>query len=553
MILHLFFCCKYLQSMLNCRLRVSFEAETRIGGVFLADSIVTAEAADVSCAEEYRNYVHENRRYVPRKEVVAYILFDVAQTFNINKYTERFNLDVFHLNLSRVATVDFFGGIWDAINDPLIGAIVDRTRTRWGKFKPYLVALAFPATIGTCLFWLLPVFFPSADEMDIGKYIAYFALSLIRETSGTFRDISRTGMLSTISPHPVERTRLITMAQLLSLGDQIPELVMTLLIDAVNKNVIDVKMRSIYVSIGCGAAVVSGALAFYFSTVAKERIIQSVEKPNLLQSVKSIARNKPILLITLSEFLSAFSLKTNMTNYYVDVLGSASLYMVVGIPGGFVSTPSYAWVPWFKRKFATRTLWILGSVTGDALMFLVFLFGSIGGKVHGMYKRTLPMVIAIMIQETLFMSVYGIRKVIPQEMFNEAMDYCEWKNGYRTEAMTGVAKGLAGKLVDTFGKTIRSLLLVQIGYQQNVGHLNQSDSTKYYIFAMATALPFATSLLGMIPKFFYDLSGAKRDTMYAELLQRRAEASEHASCGDAEAMKRLAAQQMSIADLDQKL
>ncbi|MDR1630330.1 MAG: MFS transporter [Oscillospiraceae bacterium] len=519
----------------------------------MADTVVTAEAAATTCAEEYRNYVHEDRRYVPRKEVVAYIIYDVAQSFNINKYTERFNLDVLHVSLFLIPIVDFWGGIWDAVNDTIIGALVDRTRTRWGKFKPYLLTLAIPIALGTCMFWFLPILFPNAPEDSVPKFIAYFALALIRETAGTFQDISRTGMLSTISPHPIERTRLITMAQLLSFGDQLPELTMTLMIDMVNKNVINIPMRSVYLIIGCGSAIVAGLMSLYFAAVAKERVIQSVEKPNIKQSIMSIARNKPILLITLSEFLSAFSLSTGMTNYYVDVLGSASLYMVVGIPGGFVSTPSYAWVPWFRRKFATRTLWILGSITGDALMFLVFLFGSIGGRVNGLYKRVGPMIGAIMIQETLFMSVFGIRKVIPQEMFNEAMDYCEWKNGYRTEAMTGVAKGLARKFVDTFGKTIRSLLMIKIGYQQSAGHLNQSDDTKYYLFAMATALPFVTSLLGVIPKLFYDLSGAKRDTMYAELLQRRAEASVQASGGDAESMKLLAAQQMSVAEQDKKL
>ncbi len=73
-------------------------------------------------------------------------------------------------------------------------------------------------------------------------------------------------------------------------------------------------------------------------------------------------------------------------------------------------------------------------------MVMVFLFGSIGGRTNGLYKRRLPMIIAIMIQETLFMFVYGVRRVIPTEMYNEAMDYCEWKNGYRTEGMTGVAE-----------------------------------------------------------------------------------------------------------------
>ena len=79
------------------------------------------------------------------------------------------------------------------------------------------------------------------------------------------------------------------------------------------------------------------------------------------------------------------------------------------------------------------------------------------------------MIAAIMTQETLFTMVFGIRRVIPQEMYNEAMDYCEWKNGFRTEGMTSVARGLASKLVGVFGSTLRSLLMKSFGYRQGAG------------------------------------------------------------------------------------
>lgn len=496
----------------------------------LSDAVVNTTETVISAEEANRNYVYENRRYVGRKEFIAYIMFDFAQNFTINKYNERFIFDVVRIDFNFQALVNFIGGIWDVVNDTFIGAIVDRTRTRWGKFKPYLVALAIPGTIGSLLYWLLPIFFPNTAENDLVKFITYFALAVTRETIETFRGISVTGMLATISPHPVERTRLITMAHLLSIGDNVPEVLMSLLIDGINNGILkNLSMKNLYVAMGCFTTLVSGSFAFYFSLVAKERIIQSQKGPSVLEGIKSILNNKPILLITLAEFLGSFSINTGMTNYYIDVLGSSSIYMIVGIPGGFVSTPSFAWVPWFRRHFSTKTLWLLGSSTGDFLMALVFLFGSIGGIKNGLYKRRLPMIIAIMIQETLFMFVYGIRKVIPKEMYNEAMDYCEWKNGYRTEGMTSVARGLATKLVHTVGATIRSFLMKQIGYVQGAGHLKQSDKTKYYLFAMSTVIPFVTGILGIIPKLFYDLDGEKRERMYMDLLQRRDEKVREAS------------------------
>ena len=97
----------------------------------------------------------------------------------------------------------------------------------------------------------------------------------------------------------------------------------------------------------------------------------------------------------------------------------------------------------------------------------------------------------------------------------------EWKNGYRTEGMTGVAKDLARKLVGTVGASIKAFLLSKIGYVEGAGYGNQSARTEYMLFAMCTLLPTVTSVFGLIPKFFYDLSGEKRERMYRELMERR--------------------------------
>jgi Na+/melibiose symporter-like transporter len=274
--------------------------------------------------------------------------------------------------------------------------------------------------------------------------------------------------------------------------------------------------------------------------------MQSIERPSILGGIKSILNNKPILLMTLSDFLSSFSISSGISNYYIDVLGTASISLIVGIPGVFISTPSFAWVPWFRKHFSTKVLWLLGSYTGDFLMMLVFFFGSIGGKKNGLYKRKGPMIGAIMLQESLFMLVWGIRKVIPVEMYNEAMDYCEWKNGYRTEGMTSVARGLASKLVAVAGSALQSVLMKSFGYVQGAGYLKQSDSTKYFLFAMSTVIPFLTGSLGIVPKLFYDLAGKKRDDMYLDLFERRAQVSKDVSGGDGEGLARAAETQNNV-------
>ncbi len=511
----------------------------------MMDEPVTKE--QTAAIKDKREYRSQGRRYVSNKETFGYSLYKASGGYGIG-YTDRFIFDILHVDFSYLAIVSFFGGIWDVVNDPIIGAIVDKTRTRWGKFKPYLVIFAVPGTLMACLYWLLPVFFPQKSAMDFTKFVVYFALAVTRETVGTFSGIAQSGIIATVTPDPLDRTRLITISNLLAnfLGDGVPQLVMTLLIDAINLGKIKIKMQSAYVFMGTATTLASGLIALYFSLITKERVMQSIERPSIMQGIKSIFNNKPILLMTLSDFLGSFSIGTGMSNYYIDVLGMASITLIVGIPGVFITPVSFSFVPWFRRHFSTKVNWLIGSYTGDFLMALVFFFGSIGGIKNGLYKRKGPMIAAIMLQETLFTFVMGLRRVIPVEMYNEAMDYCEWKNGFRTEGMTSVARGLAAKLVQVFGSTLRSVLMKSFGYEQGAGFLKQTERTKYFLFAMSTIIPFVTGSLGIIPKLFYDLAGAKRDKMYADLHERRSLVSRAVSEGDSLSLSKASESQQSI-------
>ncbi|NLP48927.1 MAG: hypothetical protein GX345_08330 [Clostridiales bacterium] len=464
----------------------------------------------------------QDRKYVGSVETVAYVLFDSSKSFNINAYTTRFVLDVLKIDLYLLTLIGFINGIWDVVNDTFIGVIVDKTRTRWGKFRPYLIAFAVPAAIGTCLFWMAPLFFGS-DPKDMSKFVYWLILALTREGGDTFRAISEAGLLSTITPAPRERFSLITKAEVLSqIWENIPEISMGVLIDLVNHGVFKVPMRSVYVTMGVSTTIVSALMAMFFFVVSKERVMQSEERPSIREGLRSIISNRPMLLIMLSDFFGAFSMTAGMDNYYIDVLGSASIKNVVRILGAPMSFVSFIYVPWARRKFSTRTLWIFGAHFGDFLAILVFLFGSIGGRgPNGMYRKAKFMVPFMMIKEGLWLSTWGVKKVIPKEMFNESMDYCEWKNGYRTEGMTAAAKSFFVKLVRNVTSSFQSALLKLIGYDLNLGFGKQSDSTKYGLFAMSVLLPVVTGSLGFLPKLFYNLTGEKKERMYEELFERR--------------------------------
>ena len=502
-----------------------------------------------------------DRRYVGKKETFGFVVWDAAQSFNINIYSTRFITSIVNIDLGLQTLVNSINSVWDIVNDIFFGAVVDKTRTRWGKFKPYLLLLAFPGCILTSLYWLMPYIFTGASQTNLIKFAFYLILTIAREGVGTFQTISRTGLMSTITPHPNDRTRLITMANFASgfLGEKLPEQAVTILIDILRNLYLhdSGKLSSAYTllftGMGVFTTVASSASSFWFFSNSKERVMQSIKTPGILTSVKSVISNKPLLLITLSDFLSGFAIKGSQDDYYTDVLHFSSMTLVAGIPAAPISPASYAWVPWMRKRFSSRTLYILAKEIGNILYIPVFLFGCIGMKKDysgGMYQKIVPMGIAMALWEIIWTLFFGLKSVIGTEMYNEAMDYCEWKNGYRTEAMASVAKGIAAKISSNTSTVVTTAIKKMIGYEANAfrAGTEQTDKVKFYLFAMFTIIPAVTGSLGIIPMLFYDLDNKKKEIMYSELLERRLLMSSAVASGDKDILDAAAEIQLNTPD-----
>lgn len=462
----------------------------------------------------------KGRRYVGSKETFTYVLFDIAQSFNLDNKKTYYLTDVLVISYWWQAIVSAVVSIWDIINDLFLAAIVDRTNTRFGKFKPYLIMYAIPGTIMAMIFWGMPVMFPGASGTYMPKIITYFILQMLQNLATSLYEISKTGIIATITPDVLDRTRLINQANLFSsLVENIPRQICTIFIDLVNHGQLKIKMTNLFVYMGVGTALCAGILSLFFSFKVKERVLQSVEKPDFKNAISSLFKSRPLMLLMVSDLMSQFAISPGLSLYYTNVMNLSSAELIVGIPGMFVTYASYAYVGKLRERFSTKMLWAVGSHWGDFLNIFVYLFGAINKN----YKRTVPMLLAFMARETLWNTVYAMRKVVPEEIRNEAIDYGEWKNGYRTEAMAGVVKGLARKLVSTFTTSFNSIILGLIGYKQGLKPGQQTDRTESLLFMAVTLLPGLTGLIGIIPKLFYNIDAETKARMYKELAERRSE------------------------------
>lgn len=457
------------------------------------------------------------RRYVGGWESMSYVLFSSSKTFHINEFQTRFVVDVLKIDLAWNSIISLINGIWDVINDGLLGAMIDKTNTRWGKFKPYLFAYSTVGTIFTCLYWMTPLLFDKNPE-NVAKAVFWLALAMLLETFTTVRDISETGLISCMTPNPDDRVRMYTKAELIApIWQDLPGYVMGVFIDLVNHKLISTPMDSVFVGMGTFTMAVCGLLGLFFCIYARERITQAAEKHSYREGLRTILHNKPLLLLLLTEFIGGFSVETWEHNYYIDVLGSESLRNLIRIPGGPLSFLSYSYINKARARFSIKWLWIAGSHVKDLFSLLIFALGSVGG----LYQKVLPMCLLLGTKNLFYMGTLSLAKIIPREITLDALDYAEWNSGFRAEGTILTTKSMSVKVVRNVINSMTTMIMKATGYSLSAGFGQQSDRAKYAIFAMSFGVPALMGFLGMVPKFFYDLTGEKRERMYRELAEMR--------------------------------
>jgi Na+/melibiose symporter-like transporter len=457
------------------------------------------------------------RRYVGGRESMAYVLFDSSKSFHIDEFRTLFVTDVVKIDLDWNSALSLVNAVWDVVNDSFLGVLVDKTRTRWGKFRPYLFLYATLGTVLTSLFWMTPLLFDK-NPTNVGKAVYWLLLHMLLEVFGTLRGFSETGLISCISPNPDDRVRLYTVAEVVSsVWESLPALAMGALIDLVDHGVVGFSMDSAYIGMGIFTVATGGLLSLYFCFKARERITQTREKFNYREGLRVILRNKPLLILLLCDFLGGFSAETWEHYYYKDVLGAASLRNVVRLPGAPLSFLSYTYIGKVRGKYPIKGLWIFGQHLKDVFSLGIFALGSLGG----LYDKAAPMVALLMLRNFAYMGTLSVNKIIPREIMLDALEYAEWNTGVRAEGTIQATKGMVGKIVRNIVNSMNTAIMKATGYSLSAGFGQQSRQAKFALFAMAIGVPGAAGLLGMVPKLFYDLTGEKRARMYRELAEMR--------------------------------
>lgn len=450
------------------------------------------------------------KRYLKTSETLSFsfsafgrsMIYTLMSTFLLIFYTDAMQLTPSHAGIIILAA-----RIFDAANDPVMGIIADKTKTKFGKLRPYLLFSPFFIMISTAALFYVPNF-------GYGGRLAYAATTyVIWGICFTVQDVPFWGMSALVSPLENERNKFLSTARIFStVGGVVPTLLVPVLRNGLGNT------RGYFVG-GLIFAVLGSMLSLLAFFGTKERVEQKKEKVTVGEIVSAYLKNKPLLLLILSSVLGSAMLMAQTSGSYLATYlikdsgivpkGTVQTVMTVAIGAGMLV--AMVLMPILRKKMSLKAIYISAALFGAVIHGIMYLTGY-----DNFYLFLAVLVVAGL--------PLGIFNVITYAMVADSVDYLEWKTGNRSEGVCFASQTFISKLSAGISTFITSLVLEKIGFVQPVNDvpvLEQSTRVFDGMFMMVSVIPMISLALAAIPMFFNDYSGRKKEEIQNELKKRR--------------------------------
>ncbi|MEM9458348.1 MAG: MFS transporter [Myxococcota bacterium] len=447
-----------------------------------------------------------SRDVTSRKEKVGYALGDAAcnlywksaELFLLFFYTE-----VFGLSAAQAGTMFGVTRIFDAISDPVMGLIADRTLTADGRFRPYLRWFALPMAVAGVLTFTTPDLAPGAKL--VYAYVTYTLMLIVY----TAINIPYSALMGVMSPNPEERTRISSYRFAGAFVGTLAVQLSTLeLVTILGQDDAAAGWQRTMVLFG----VVAVAMFWACFRSTRERVavlLLSTSSRGLRPALRALRRNRPWLVLMVASvlILAAFWMRGAATIYYFEYLvGDASLAASFLVVGSLASAGGIAATSPLARRLGKRNL-LAGSLLGVALTYLAMLWVPPGA------------VMLVFVLNALANLLLGPTPPILWSMFADTVDYGEWVDGERRAGLVFSASMFAIKLGGALGGLATGWVLAFTGYAAGI---SQSADAKLGILLLFTALPAgAFAAAAFVTRRGYPLQTTLLEQIERELEQRR--------------------------------
>jgi GPH family glycoside/pentoside/hexuronide:cation symporter len=452
------------------------------------------------------------------KEKIGYGLGDAASSMFwkiFSMYLLFFYTDVFGLAPAIVGTMFLITRIWDSCFDPIVGILADRTKSKWGKFRPYLLWVAIPfAVIGVLTFYT-----PDFDEKGkiIYAYVTYSLMMMIY----SLINVPYASLLGVMSSDRKERNTLSSYRMVFAFGGSL--LALWLIEPLVNYFGGNLNSKTGWLTTIAVFGLITTIFFWACFAFTKERV-QPIgdEQNNLKEDLKDLLKNRPwwillgagigaLVFNSIRDGAAVYYFKyyvSSSINFDFSIFGTdfhmtpTSIYLVLGQAANIIGV--IAATPIANRIGKKKTFF--GAMSLAAILSLIFyLFGK-------------EDIFLIMTFQVLISICAGCIFPLIWSMYADSADYSEWKQGRRATGLVFSASSMSQKFGWTIGGAGAGWLLGYYGFQANV---EQTATAQNGIQLMLSILPAIAAGISVAFIAFYPLSEEKLQTIEQDLNQKR--------------------------------
>ena len=425
--------------------------------------------------------------------------------YMINNFLTLFYTDIVGLTATAISFIMFVARVWDAINDPMMGSIADRTNTRWGRFRPYIFfAPPFLAIFNILTFTVWPL--EGALKVlvclvcYIGTGMAYTAASIAYQA-----------LQNVIAIDSKQRMLLATCR---NIGASVIGIVLSVV---AAPTLLKLSHPGVAAADAQGyfrfAIIMSIALLVPFlicGIICKEKYTEKLhankgntEKLGFFSALREIAKNDQLLMVVLATVLGTICVAGRM--------GILTFYIIY-VVGDFMHIATFFTVMTVAQLIGSFFL-PLGTNLMTKKGYLIFLQMVMNVGFIAMFflpNAGIPTLLAISAVCGFCNSASGVC----YGLVGDSLEYGDWKLGRRQEGVAASMLSFGVKIATAICGSAGVLLLAAVGYVPNA---EQTEAARQGINAVVNLLPFVIGVLSVVPMFWYKLTPAKVEEIRNDL------------------------------------
>ena len=467
---------------------------------------------------------------VPNRELFAYSTALAGQNMTYQLVTQwifYFCTNIVGINPLKVGFLTGFSRIWDALNDPIVGTLIDRRKTKPGqKLHPYLGKL--PVVIGA----ITALMFVDFGVGETAAMVIFLALYMAWDFTYSFQDVALWGMMALISPYSHERERT---SQWLNIGvgagvgaiGLIP-LIKGLVESNTDKieaafhiapeKQITIMFLAFGIVFGFG-----GELLSIFAYKTKERVafVHSENRP-FIEDIKALFRNKMLLLMLSAQVLNFISSAIPWIYFFdycvsfnvagKEINGSTAMFIYGTLISVISTVTMFFAVKISDRVGGMKNIIVFAQIMNTVCRVIAYFVGF----------NSLPSMATVVVIMAISSVPTNLIGIAQRALLSDAINYEEWKTGKRTEGVSNSMQNLTNKLTDALKLIFAGVVLSRLGFNADAGIAGQPEIFYKAQWPLFMLLPALGSILYLIPFMFIRYSKAQREQVEKELAERHA-------------------------------